>query len=306
MGVLSAPDANLHAAAAQLGRKFSILVKRGRAMRCMRAGLFLLAMAAIFLAGMARAEAYRVGPVGNPVGQSFYLACPDGEFLVGVDFQADFGTRVLEDMAAVCSKTRMRQPNQASPLPKGLSNPVHCDPGQFVFGIKASVKQVAGRPRIWGFHLFCRAPGGPIAVAWMPGFDSPGAADLRCRGNDFVKGIGGAADDFYVNTVALYCEDVPIPITAETLSVQNQPCGFCKKQVFANPTVNGAAMDVCLAWGTACGKPAADRFCTDRGFAESVAHAAQGNAPPTRMISDGKVCNETFCARLTSITCGRP
>ena len=74
-------------------------------------------------------------------------------------------------------------------------------------------------------------------------------------------------------------------------------------QVFANPTVDGTAVDYCLNWASNCGEPAASAFCQSQGFARSVSHTFQLHAPPTLVIGDRKICNENGCTRMTSITC---
>jgi hypothetical protein len=274
----------------------------------------------LFLAApRAHAELYTVPKVGTQVGAGFALACPDGDYLVGVDYTASAALD-LRDMIGVCAKAG-RTKRQASTNPQsGLGSTARCPAGQLVAGLQVGFRNIGGVQRIWGFHLLCRAPGGPISQVAMITYDASGGLQLKCRGTDLVNSLIGNADDLHINAVGLYCERGLRPITPGSAKVDNaptaipqpdlgtavrQPCSFCQEQVFADPKVNGTAVDVCLNWGTNCGKPAADAFCQGQGFAMSSAHAAQGNAPPTLVLGDGTVCNESFCARLSSITCTR-
>lgn len=75
---------------------------------------------------------------------------------------------------------------------------------------------------------------------------------------------------------------------------------------FAQPMLDGVALDICRDPGTNCGKPAADAYCRKQGMAESLAHKARENAPPTRIIGSGKVCEEPGCDRIDWIRCAAP
>ncbi|MFN3593946.1 MAG: hypothetical protein ACK4TK_04610 [Thiobacillaceae bacterium] len=72
---------------------------------------------------------------------------------------------------------------------------------------------------------------------------------------------------------------------------------------FAHPQVDGIALDICREWGANCGKPAADAFCQRQGYAESIDHRIQHDTPPTRIISSGAVCNDSFCDRIVWVKC---
>jgi hypothetical protein len=41
------------------------------------------------------------------------------------------------------------------------------------------------------------------------------------------------------------------------------------------------------------------------GYAAAAAFTPQMNAPPTRVIGSGQVCNDTYCGRIASVTCSR-
>ena len=76
-------------------------------------------------------------------------------------------------------------------------------------------------------------------------------------------------------------------------------------RTFANPKVDGYALDWCREWGQACGKPAADKFCEEEGYSEAIQFQPQSenNTPPTKTIGDKKVCSESYCDSITSVTC---
>lgn len=74
---------------------------------------------------------------------------------------------------------------------------------------------------------------------------------------------------------------------------------------FANPQVDGVALDVCKYWANECGKPAADAFCQRNGYATSIAHETRNGMPPTRVIGSGQICDGGFCGRIISATCSR-
>ena len=80
-------------------------------------------------------------------------------------------------------------------------------------------------------------------------------------------------------------------------------------QDFANPQIQSAeglmALDICRAWGTDCGKPAADAFCIQHGWAMATRFTIQQDTPPTVVISTKQVCKEGFCDRIDFVQCGK-
>lgn len=72
---------------------------------------------------------------------------------------------------------------------------------------------------------------------------------------------------------------------------------------FVNPQVDGVALDICREWGANCGKPAADAFCQSQGYSHSLSHREQHDTPPTRVISSGQLCDQSFCDRIIWIQC---
>jgi hypothetical protein len=80
-------------------------------------------------------------------------------------------------------------------------------------------------------------------------------------------------------------------------------------QAFANPKVSGQRLDLCLEWGTGCGKPSADAWCVSKGFTASSSHVVAhdiGAVTPTRLMSTGAVCDQPFCDGFSQVTCFKP
>jgi hypothetical protein len=76
-------------------------------------------------------------------------------------------------------------------------------------------------------------------------------------------------------------------------------------RVFANPSWNQKRLDVCLQWGTNCGKPAADAFCRTKGFSGSL-YSRPDPEPgygATSLIGTNQVCDQSFCRGFQQIIC---
>ena len=76
-----------------------------------------------------------------------------------------------------------------------------------------------------------------------------------------------------------------------------------KTNRFIDPMVDGYAIDICREWGNNCGRPAADAFCIRQGFKSASYHEEKHDAPPTKIITSGKICDEPFCDRITLVVC---
>lgn len=78
-----------------------------------------------------------------------------------------------------------------------------------------------------------------------------------------------------------------------------------RNRVFVNPVWKDYRLDVCLQWGTNCGKPVADAFCKTKGFSRSfhaVVDAEPGYAA-TRLIGTDQICDKPFCVGFQQIIC---
>lgn len=87
------------------------------------------------------------------------------------------------------------------------------------------------------------------------------------------------------------------------------PAAQAETVSYDNPKVGSNPLDLCLTWGSGCGKPAADAWCVNNGFTESTSHVVAndiGLSTPTRLISNGAVCDQSFCDGISQVTCSRP
>lgn len=82
------------------------------------------------------------------------------------------------------------------------------------------------------------------------------------------------------------------------------------EQTFAKPKEGSLRIDWCLIWGGQCGKPAADKFCQNKGFMQSIDQVedvdigAAGIA--TIVQGTGQICNQPVCDGFTYVTCQKP
>lgn len=77
---------------------------------------------------------------------------------------------------------------------------------------------------------------------------------------------------------------------------------FAQEQ-FQAPEVAGTRVDWCLTWGADCGKPAADRFCQDHGFAEAARFEVAPGVGPTHILGSGESCDDPRCDGFRFIEC---
>jgi hypothetical protein len=107
------------------------------------------------------------------------------------------------------------------------------------------------------------------------------------------------------------------------LSGSNQVCNqsFCTgfkfitcygripwKRTRQNPVWKGYRLDLCLTWGTNCGKPAADAYCRNQGFSDSFYYVADSDQSltNTRLIGTDQICDKNFwnrCRGFGMIVC---
>lgn len=95
---------------------------------------------------------------------------------------------------------------------------------------------------------------------------------------------------------------VPIGLAGLLLSAS----GVSAQETFEYPEIDGRRLDLCLVWGGRCGKPAADAFCRERGFAEAREWKPAldiGAATPTLVLSDRRLCDAPGCDGFASIAC---
>ncbi len=78
---------------------------------------------------------------------------------------------------------------------------------------------------------------------------------------------------------------------------------------FRFPKIKGLRVDWCRNWGKNCGKPAADLFCLEQGFASARKFAIDEDTGkqgiPTLVFGDGRICAAAACNGFRQITCTR-
>ena len=81
---------------------------------------------------------------------------------------------------------------------------------------------------------------------------------------------------------------------------------FALKDTYENPTYKRKArLDVCFTWGEHCGQKAADTYCWAQGYDRATNFTTEPFRP-TRLGSNGKVCDADFCVGFKTITCFIP
>ena len=76
-------------------------------------------------------------------------------------------------------------------------------------------------------------------------------------------------------------------------------------EVFLKPEhPQGLRLDWCKTWGSNCGKPAADQFCSIKGYKTSIGHAIDPRIGLTRILQDNRmVCWGQPCDSFKYIIC---
>lgn len=77
-------------------------------------------------------------------------------------------------------------------------------------------------------------------------------------------------------------------------------------RTFTHPKIDGLRLDWCLRWNEGCGKQAADAFCRRRGYERASSWAKDrhiGLREPTKVISTGQICRQSFCDGFKYIRC---
>lgn len=270
--------------------------------------------------------------IGGPGGAPYHLQCPPDSFLVGGVYLSEALDErgyppLLNHFEPVCAHVETNgktgphfQPGGGAGYAAGAAFRKDCPPGHIAFGFDGALAFSRHNPNVAAVNpglvlgsvtLYCVRTTPPHGWATDGGNKGPfdGPPDVFCPAGQWaVSAYGGAGR--HIDSFGLVCKAAFGPYAKPAQpspppEVLAQPCTFCKEDVIRNPMVNNTAVDVCLNWGTGCGKPAADAFCKAQGFESSSAHTVQQNAPPTYVIGDDKVCSESFCTRFTSITCNR-
>lgn len=99
---------------------------------------------------------------------------------------------------------------------------------------------------------------------------------------------------------------IPIAIGLGILMTAVSGAWAQETRTFENPEIDGRRLDLCLVWGGQCGKPAADAWCREGGFAEAREWKPAfdiGATSPTLVLTDRRLCDGAGCDGFASITC---
>ncbi|MBO3460410.1 hypothetical protein G7B40_020065 [Aetokthonos hydrillicola Thurmond2011] len=106
---------------------------------------------------------------------------------------------------------------------------------------------------------------------------------------------------FAVVAIALISQQVFIAIPSQAQNPQTITV------TFDNPSIGGLRLDRCLTWEHDCGVPAAKEFCHQNGYSELVSSGIDNSPTITKVIGDGRVCQEKVnhpnCDAFKFITC---
>ena len=78
---------------------------------------------------------------------------------------------------------------------------------------------------------------------------------------------------------------------------------------FIAPVIKDFRLDWCRNWGVACGGPAAELFCREKGFDRATRWSIEPNVGargiPTLVFGDGRLCKAPNCSGFRVIVCAR-
>jgi hypothetical protein len=75
-------------------------------------------------------------------------------------------------------------------------------------------------------------------------------------------------------------------------------------KTFDHPRYKKLALDWCYGWQTDCGKKAADAWCVIQGYDSSSNFSRWDDiGEPTRVVSNGKICDVGYCDSFNQVTC---
>lgn len=79
-----------------------------------------------------------------------------------------------------------------------------------------------------------------------------------------------------------------------------------QNRTFYKPEHEGYRLDWCLSWASQCGEPAATKWCSLRGYTKAVDWVIEsdiGDIQPTKVLSSGEICDQSFCDGFRKIVC---
>lgn len=101
-------------------------------------------------------------------------------------------------------------------------------------------------------------------------------------------------------------ETKPTPPRVITAAVPSAPTLRSEQPHVGLVDLNGLRLDWCLTWGRDCGKPAADAFCKEQGYAAAQSFEKQATTGMTWLPVDRQICSGDACSVLANVVCERP
>jgi hypothetical protein len=177
-------------------------------------------------------------------------------------------------------------------------------------GLPVGAEQASGRPGKPDEKIFSRPSWGDLRIdaclRWGEDCGAP-TAKAFCNRSDYAEMISfksarvGPDEITRIFMTDTVCEGELCSAITEVICAKP----YLKSQIFINPGANGYRIDQCREWEQNCGKPAADAFCVNNGFAYSK-HVYPDFKPgktTTRVIGSGEICDQPFCAGFYKIIC---
>ncbi len=149
--------------------------------------------------------------------------------------------------------------------------------------------------KVWGTQCglpaataYCKSKGYLSAKSYKVRKDSPPTK--------IIKGGGLCVEN--------YCDRISQVTCKKIIRVRPPIRRHVKvRKLFKKPKIKGYALDLCKTWGQNCGKPAATAFCISKGYRKAVSFKVKNNTPPTKVINGGGICVESYCDRISRVTC---
>ena len=173
-----------------------------------------------------------------------------------------------------------------------------CPEGQFANGIYGTSGAFVDRAGLW-----CEAPSGPLGRP-VP-YQEPAKSIGRVGGSTAPPGPPRSICESARDARARNSPAAPY------LEVQCRASGQVSPSpqvgIYDSPTVVVASesvrLDFCRDYGSACGKPAADAFCRQRGHPDAARFEIAKNIGRTVIISSGAFCVNAVCDGFATIHC---
>ena len=208
----------------------------------------------------------------------------------------------------------------------GATNPANlmgykCPQGQFANGIYgasgAYVDNAGLKCEVPPFILGRPTPAEPVkSIGRVPSASGPAgparsiceaARDARARNSPAAPNLEAqcrAAGERPPSSTTIPAVQPPLAVGSGPAQTPPRPKGV----TYNSPMIvaaNGQTvmLDFCREYGSACGKPAADAFCRQKGHPDASRFQISEDIGHTAIISTGAICDDPSCDGFTKIQC---